>query len=110
MPHSCAQNAFDIFHHLNNNIMNKTELIKAVAAKANLTQAQAKVAVEATFNEVAESLKKKEAVMLLGFGNFTLKDKPAGTARNPQTGATIKVPAKTVIKFKPATAVADAVK
>lgn len=86
--------------------MNKSELVKAVAQKAQLTQAQAKAAVEATFAAVAETLQNKENVALLGFGNFAVKDQPARTGRNPHTGETIEVPAKSVVKFKPATELA----
>lgn len=86
--------------------MNKSELVKAVAEKAQLTQAQAKAAVEATFATVAETLQNKESVALLGFGNFNVKEQPARTGRNPQTGVTIQVPAKNVVKFKPATELA----
>lgn len=80
--------------------MNKTELIKAVAAGANLTQADAKAAVEATLNAIADSLKKEEAVALLGFGTFSINERPAREGINPATKEKIQIAAKKVVKFK----------
>lgn len=80
--------------------MNKTELIKAVAAGANLTQADAKAAVEATLNAIADSLKKEESVALLGFGTFSINERPAREGINPATKEKIQIAAKKVVKFK----------
>lgn len=80
--------------------MNKTELIKAVATGANLTQADAKAAVEATLNAIADSLKKEEAVALLGFGTFSINERPAREGINPATKEKIQIAAKKVVKFK----------
>lgn len=81
--------------------MNKTELIKAVAAGAQLTQAQAKAAVEATLDAIANSLKKEEAVALLGFGTFSVKERPAREGINPRNpDEKIQIAAKKVVKFK----------
>lgn len=80
--------------------MNKTELIKAVATGANLTQADAKAAVEATLNAIADSLKKEESVALLGFGTFSINERPAREGINPATKEKIQIPAKKVVKFK----------
>lgn len=80
--------------------MNKTELIKAVAAGANLTQADAKAAVEATLNAIADSLKKEEPVALLGFGTFSINERPAREGINPATKEKIQIAAKKVVKFK----------
>lgn len=80
--------------------MNKTELIKAVAAGANLTQAQAKAAVEATLDSIANSLKNEDSVALLGFGTFSVNERPAREGVNPFNGEKIQIAAKKVVKFK----------
>ena len=89
--------------------MNKNELIAAVADKSGLTKAQASDALEATLELITGSLKGGGEVRLLGFGNFVVADRKATTARNPQTGATIQVPASKSPKFKPGKALKDAV-
>lgn len=80
--------------------MNKTELVKAVAEQANLTQAQAKAAVEATLNSIANSVKAGEKVALLGFGTFAVTERPERQGINPATKEKIVIPAKKVVKFK----------
>ena len=80
--------------------MNKTELIKAVAAGANLTQAQAKAAVEATLDAIAGAVKKEESVALLGFGTFSVTERPERQGINPLTKEKITIAAKKVVKFK----------
>ena len=90
--------------------MNKTELVKAVAAKSELTQVQAKAAVDAVVASVKEALVKGEAVQLIGFGTFSVTEKPAREGVNPATGAKIKIAAKKVAKFKAGAELAEAVK
>jgi DNA-binding protein HU-beta len=94
---------------LEDNIMNKNELIAAVADSAGLTKAQASDAVDAVLDSITNSLKGGDDVRLLGFGNFVVADRKATTARNPQTGATVDVPAAKVPRFKPGKALKDAV-
>lgn len=89
--------------------MNKNELIAAVADKSGLTKAQASDALEATLELITGTLKGGDEIRLLGFGNFVVADRKATTARNPQTGATINVPASKSPKFKPGKALKDAV-
>ncbi|MGI9401567.1 MAG: HU family DNA-binding protein [Rhizobiaceae bacterium] len=89
--------------------MNKNELIAEVADKSGLTKAQASDALEATLEIITGSLKGGGEIRLLGFGNFVVADRKATTARNPQTGATINVPASKSPKFKPGKALKDAV-
>ena len=89
--------------------MNKTDLIKAVAAKAPATQAAAAVVVDAVIEAIAESLAKGDAVQLIGFGSFSVQERAAREGRNPQTGKTVKIAAKKVVKFKPGSALADSV-
>lgn len=89
--------------------MNKTELIEVIATKAEVSKADASKMVAAYTEAVTDALKAGDTVQLVGFGTFSTKDKPAKTCRNPKTGEAVKVPAKTVAKFKPGAALADAV-
>jgi DNA-binding protein HU-beta len=90
--------------------MNKTELVEKVAVSANLSKAAAKKALEATLASVKEALVAGDRVQLIGFGTFSVSERPARDARNPRDGKTIHVPAKKVVKFKAGAEVADAVK
>ena len=83
--------------------MNKTELVKAVADQAGISQAAAKAALEATLDSIQGALKAGDSVQLLGFGTFSVSQRAERTAKNPRTGDVVKVPAKTVAKFKPST-------
>jgi len=90
--------------------MNKGELIDAIAKDAGLSKADAGKALNAFVSNVSGSLKKGKAVQLIGFGTFSVSARAARTGRNPQTGATIKIAAKKVAKFKAGKALADTVK
>ncbi|MBD5374816.1 MAG: HU family DNA-binding protein [Paramuribaculum sp.] len=81
--------------------MNKTELINAVAEKANLSKVQAKAAIDATINTITEQLLKEDKVALIGFGTFSVAEKPARTGVNPRTGEKLEIAARKVVKFKP---------
>lgn len=80
--------------------MNKTELVAAIAAKAELTKVDAAKALEATLLTIEEELKAGNAVQLIGFGTFAVKDTPAREGINPATGAKIQIAAKKAAKFK----------
>ncbi len=80
--------------------MNKTELTKAVAAKAGLTQVDAKKAIDATIDVITKVLKAGDKVALIGFGTFAVSERPARQGINPQTKAVIKIAAKKQAKFK----------
>lgn len=80
--------------------MNKTELVNAIAEKANLTKVDAKAALDATIEAVAEALAKDDKVALIGFGTFSITKKNARTGINPKTKAKIEIPAKNAVKFK----------
>ena len=80
--------------------MNKTELVNAMAEKTGMTKVAAKAAMNACFATIQEQLNKGQKVSLIGFGTFSVVNRKARTAKNPQTGATVKVPAKKVAKFK----------
>jgi DNA-binding protein HU-beta len=80
--------------------MNKSELIDAMAADAGISKAASKSALESLMNNVEKALKKGDRVSLVGFGSWSVSKRAARDGRNPQTGATIKIAAKNVVKFK----------
>ena len=80
--------------------MNKAEFIAGVAEKAGLTRKQAKDAVAAFTQTVAEALKAGDKVQLMGFGTFEINDRPARTGRNPATGESIEIAASKTPVFK----------
>jgi DNA-binding protein HU-beta len=80
--------------------MNKSDLIDAMAADAGITKAAAKKALESFLGNVEKSLKKGNRVSLVGFGSWSVSKRAAREGRNPQTGKTIKIAAKKVVKFK----------
>ncbi|SFW18640.1 DNA-binding protein HU-beta [Sinomicrobium oceani] len=80
--------------------MNKTELIDAMAADAGITKAAAKKALESFLGSIEKTLKKGDKVSLVGFGSWSVSKRAAREGRNPQTGKTIKIAAKKVVKFK----------
>lgn len=82
--------------------MNKTGLVNEIAAKAQLNKVDAKKALEATLETIAEALKNEDKVQLIGFGTFAVVDKPERTGINPLTKEKIVIPARKVVKFKPA--------
>ncbi|MEM6317670.1 MAG: HU family DNA-binding protein [Bacteroidota bacterium] len=81
--------------------MNKGDLINKVAEDANLTKAQATEAVNCVLNSIESTLKEGDKVAMIGFGTFSVSERPARTGRNPKTGEAIQIAAKNVIKFKP---------
>lgn len=90
--------------------MNKSELVAAIAAKANLSKKDAEAALNALTDAVADVLKKGDKITLVGFGTFEVRERAAREGRNPQTGATIKIAASKVPAFKAGKALKDAVK
>ena len=88
---------------------NKSDLIEAIAKSADISKAAAGRALDATIESIKKSLKKGELVSLVGFGTFYVGKRAARNGRNPRTGATIKIKAAKVPKFKPGKALKDAV-
>jgi DNA-binding protein HU-beta len=80
--------------------MNKSDLIDSMAASAGITKAAAKKALESMLSEIQGSLQKGNRVSLVGFGSWSVSRRAARDGRNPQTGATIHIKAKNVVKFK----------
>ncbi len=89
--------------------MNKTELVDAVAAAADLSKASATRAVDAVIDSVTQSLKGGDTVTVVGFGTFLVRERAARTGRNPQTGQAINIAASKVPSFKAGKALKDAV-
>lgn len=81
--------------------MNKADIIDAMAADAGISKAQAKKALDSFTGNVANTLASDGRVSLVGFGSFSVSKRSAREGRNPQTGATIQIPAKNVARFKP---------
>jgi len=81
--------------------MNKSELIESMAADAGISKASAKKALDSMMGNVEGALKKGQRVSLVGFGSWSVAKRAAREGRNPQTGKTIKIAAKNVVKFKP---------
>ena len=88
--------------YLGGKTMNKTELIAAVAEKAELSKKDAEKAVKAFTDAVAEELVKGGKVQLVGFGTFEVAERAAREGRNPKTGKTMTIEASRTPKFKAA--------
>ncbi|SEM14590.1 HU family DNA-binding protein [Halomonas daqiaonensis] len=89
--------------------MNKSELVEAIAASADIPKAAASRALDAMVDTVTDSLKKGDSVSLVGFGTFQVKERAARTGRNPQTGQPIEISAAKVPSFKAGKALKDSV-
>ena len=89
--------------------MKKVELVEAVATNAGLTKADATRAIDATFAAITEALKKGDKITLIGFGTFGVSRRDARTGRNPQTGATVEIPARNAVTFKAGSQLKDSV-
>lgn len=89
--------------------MNKTELIDKIAAGAGLSKADSKKALDATVNAIKDALTAGDKIQLVGFGTFSVSERPAREGINPATKAKIKIAAKKVAKFKPGAELAKVV-
>ena len=89
--------------------VNKSELIDAIAASADLSKAAAGRALDAMVESITTALKNGDQVSLVGFGSFQVKDRAARTGRNPRTGEEIQIAAAKVPSFKAGKALKDAV-
>ena len=88
--------------------MNKTELVAAIAEKAELSKADSEKALKAFIETVEGALKKGDKVQLVGFGTFEVKKTAARTGHNPRTGEKLKIKASKTPKFKAGKAFKDA--
>ena len=90
--------------------MNKSDLVDAVASKADMSKAEAGRAVDAVLGSVGDALGNGDSVSLVGFGTFSVRHRTARMGRNPQTGATMQIAASKVPGFKAGKALKDKVK
>lgn len=87
----------------------KAQIIAVLADKAEITKVQAKTVLDSLIEIAYEGAKKKDGFTIPGLGKLLLQQRKARTGRNPATGATIKIPAKKVVKFRIAKAAKDAI-
>jgi len=90
--------------------MNKTELINQIAESADISKKAAGDALQGFMKSVSDTMVKGDKLQLIGFGTFSVTERSARTCRNPQTGKSMKIPAKKVVKFKVGSKLAEAVK
>lgn len=90
--------------------MNKTELVAAIAEKAELSKKDAEKALKAFTETVAETLQNGDKIQLVGFGTFEVVERAAREGRNPLTGESLHIEASKAPKFKAGKALKDAVK
>lgn len=89
--------------------MNKTELIEKIATGSELSKADVKKALDATVAAIKDALVAGDKISLVGFGTFSVNERPAREGINPATKEKIQIAAKKVIKFKPGTELNDAI-
>ncbi|PKA99103.1 nucleoid protein Hbs [Flavobacteriaceae bacterium MAR_2009_75] len=87
--------------------MNKSELIDAISKDAGITKIAARKALESLLGNIEKSLKEGDKVSLGGFGSWTVAKRPERKGRNPNTGESIKISSKKVVKFQPGIALQD---
>lgn len=90
--------------------MTKVNMVEAVARHAGVTKAESARVVDAFVKSVTEALSKGEKVTMTGFGTFEVRQRAARMGRNPQTGATIQIPAQRTPAFRAGKSLKDAVK
>ena len=89
--------------------MTKQEFVEAIAEEAGLTKADAARAVDAYAKAVTKALKAGKKVSLVGFGTYATSKRAAREGRNPRTGETVKIAARTAVTFKAGSKLKDAV-
>lgn len=90
--------------------MNKFDLVNMLASKTGMTKKGASEALDSVLNAIVDALKKGDKVTVTGFGTFEVRQRKARPGRNPQTGASITIPARKVAAFRAGKALKDAVK
>lgn len=89
--------------------MNKKELINEIAESASISKQEAGKALDAFMQAISDSMKSGDKVQITGFGTFSVANRAARTARNPQTGKQMQIPAAKVVKFKAGSLLAEQV-
>jgi DNA-binding protein HU-beta len=90
--------------------VNKQDLVSKIAKDVELSKSAAAAAVDSFIDGITKALKKGDSITFVGFGTFKTSMRKARTARNPQTGASIKVPKRRVARFTAGTALKKAVR
>ena len=90
--------------------MNKQDLLAKIAKETGLSKTAASAAIESAMDGITKALKKGDSITFVGFGTFKTSQRKARTARNPQTGAPIKIKARRVVRFTAGKALKHAVK
>ena len=90
--------------------MNKTELIEKIALGAGLSKTDAKKALDATTAAIKDTLVSGDKIQLVGFGTFSVNERPAREGINPRTGEKIQIPASIKPKFRAGKALKEAIK
>jgi DNA-binding protein HU-beta len=90
--------------------MNKGDLIEKVAKECGLSKTASDQVLNSILNAITGAVTAGDKVTLIGFGTFSVSARPAREGRNPQTGETIQIPAKKIVKFKAGSKLTDAVK
>jgi DNA-binding protein HU-beta len=90
--------------------MTKQDLIAKIAKDTGSSRVGAAAALQSMIDGITKSLKKGDAITFVGFGTFKTAQRKARTARNPQTGAAIKIPKRRVVRFSAGKALKDAVR
>ena len=90
--------------------MNKGDLIDKMSSDAHISKADAKRALDSFITNTTGALSKGERVALVGFGTWKSTQRAARTGRNPQTGATIQIPARKVVKFRAGSELSDRIR
>ncbi len=81
--------------------MNKAQFVEAVALDTNMTKVEARKVVDAMIRATVQTLRDGDRLVLSGLGSFSVQHKSERIGRNPRTGAAVKIPPRTVIKFRP---------
>lgn len=89
--------------------MNKTDLINTIAEGAGLNKVEAKKALDICLDSISEALKQGDKVSLIGFGTFSISERPSRTGINPRTKEQITIEAKKIIKFKAGSELTDSI-
>lgn len=90
-------------------LVNKNELVDAVATAATIKKSEAETVIDAVFDSITKELKKGGEVRLTGFGTFVVSNRAATEGRNPRTGETIKIAARKVPRFRAGKGLKDAI-
>ncbi|MDE2165726.1 MAG: HU family DNA-binding protein [Alphaproteobacteria bacterium] len=90
-------------------LVNKNELVDAVATSASIKKSEAETVIDAVFDSITKELKKGGEVRLTGFGTFVVSNRAATEGRNPRTGETIKIAARKVPRFRAGKGLKDAI-